>query len=90
MGREWCGGGKIFPFRHSFDTIRSEKLTFLDSSTVERLAVNEKVLGSNPSRGARETDRVKSDLFLYLLQNGDYVVYAESDGERDEHPPSVR
>ena len=31
---------------------RKERLTFRDSSMVEQVAVNDKVLGSSPSRGA--------------------------------------
>ena len=54
---EWCNGntgafGASIPGSNPGSAARIIAETFLDSSTVEQAAVNRKVVGSNPTRGA--------------------------------------
>ena len=55
---EWCNGntgafGASIPGSNPGSAARIIAESFLDSSTVEQAAVNRKVVGSNPTRGAR-------------------------------------
>ena len=54
---EWCNGntgafGASIPGSNPGSAARIIAESFLDSSTVEQAAVNRKVVGSNPTRGA--------------------------------------
>ncbi len=46
--------------------IRCDLDVFRGSSVVEQFAVNELVVGSNPTRGADENSPINMGLFLYL------------------------
>ncbi len=54
------------PLRH-FDLTCFGKYSFRGSSVVERLAVNELVVGSNPTRGAgTKTKETRKGLFRFI------------------------
>ena len=52
---------------------------FRDSSTVEQAAVNRKVPGSNPGRGATEVERETLYLFLFMIVGDLGIIVDVSD-----------